>query len=371
MNSSTSIGQDNFLENLIKEYNEGYLPHSQLFIDGNGYGALSLALALSQTILKGAKAESPSAVLDQPDLHCFYPTLTSSKNNASEISGLWKTFCLETPFGSIFDWVQNLDGGNKQGSIRVEHIVALQKQAALKPFTGKSKVFILWGIDLLLAPAANKLLKILEEPPVGTYFILICEQSEMLLPTITSRCQISKLPPISAEALKQAAEKQFSKTPSDALIKNAEGSWRQMHKTLSNLEGQQQLESLWIKGLRLAFKARANKQIVLPLFEWAQELAIQNRENQKQFMLYGLGLIRDALMVNYQAADLHRFNSFTGFDLNKFAPYIHGDNVFDLQALLEEAHYNLGRNANAKILFTHFALELSRLLNRKESSLLE
>ncbi len=371
MKSSTSIDQNHLLENLIQQHNEGYLPHSQLFIDVNGYGALPLALALSGTILGAESKESPSVLLDHPDLHCFYPTLSSSKNNLIEISALWKAFCLETPYGSVFDWMQNIDSGNKQGSIRVEQIVALQKQAALKPFAGKNKVFILWGIDLLLTPAANKLLKILEEPPVGTYFILICEQSEALLPTIISRCQISKLPPISSEALLLEAKKLFSKTPSDTLIKNANGSWRQLHKSLSNLEGGEQLETLWIKGLRLAFRARSNKQIVLPLFKWAQELALQNRESQKQFMLYGLELVRDALMINYQASELHRFNSFTGFDLNKFAPYIHSDNVFDLQTLLEESHYNLGRNANAKILFTHFALELSRLLNRKESGFLE
>ena len=364
-------GQELLINRLKNEFIKGYLPHSQLFVDSSGYGALPLVLSLCQSLIAHGNEAIATAVLEHPDVHFYYPTPSNTKSQKIDLPSLWRSFCYDNPFGSVYDWLRNIDSGNRQGSIRVEHISELQKQASLKPYAANLKIFVLWGVDLLLVPAANKLLKLLEEPPPHTYFLLVSEQTETLLPTLLSRCQQTVLDPLPDKILLKLYEQSFGEKASDVLLKMAQGSWRRLFELQIRKETHQELEVLWVAGLRLAFKARANRKIILPLFEWAQELANLNREAQKQFFLFGLDLIRDALMVNYEAASLHRFHSLTGFDLQKFAPYVHSHNIEELQHLLEKSHYHLGRNANARIVFVQFALELSRHLNRKESALLE
>ncbi len=371
MTATKLVGQKAVFESLSTLIKEGQMPHSQLFIDNNGYGGLPLAMALATILTRGHTGLEKGAVWEHPDVHMFYPTIKTTNSNPIDFNSAWKEFCTEAPYGSINDWLEKIDSENKQGSIRVEAVAEIQKQAYLKPYAGKNKVLLLWGVDLLLSAAANKLLKLLEEPPANTYFLLVCEQTDGLLPTLLSRCQQTLLKQIAEVELIEAAKAKFGEDVASKWVRNAAGSWRQLEKTLLNRDAETELEALWVSGLRLAFKAKGNKKIVLDLFEWSQQLARLKRESQKAFIRYGLDLIRNALMVNYQAEGLHRFNSFTGFDLHKFAPYIHASNILELQHLLEESHRNLGQNANAKILFTTFGLELSRLLNKKESGLSE
>lgn len=371
MNSGELIGQIAVLDALSKQIDMGHLPHSQLFIDSGGFGGLPLAMALAKRLSRGSTSPETAAIWEHPDVHMFYPTISTAKGNPIDFNTAWNKFCLDQAYGSVNDWLDRIDSGNKQGSIRVDAITEIQKQAFLKPYAGKNKVLILWGVDLLLTAAANKLLKLLEEPPANTYFLLVCEQTDGLLPTLLSRCQQTRLNEIADADLIEAAKTKYGLDVSAIWVRNAKGSWRQLERTLINKEAETELEVLWVSGLRLAFKARENKKIVLALFDWSQQLSQLDRESQKTFIRYGLDLIRDALMVNYQAKELQRFNSFTGFDIQKFAPYIHSSNILELQSLLEESYRNLSQNANAKILFTTFGLELSRLLNKKVSNVSE
>ena len=362
------VGQKTILNGLIQQHKKGYFPHCQLFVDDQGYGGLALAVALSHHILLQHQSTARDVAPSHPDLHFLYPTLTNSKIPVEEVSALWVDFYSSTPYGTYSDWLSLLDAGNKQGSIRVEAIHELHRKASLKSYSGKEKLFIIWGADLILEPAANKLLKLLEEPPSNTYFILICEHADSLLPTIRSRCQITKLHPISNDELRQAALSAYPETKDiENMVAMARGSWRRMTRVLDNFEERKSLEALWVQGLRLAFRARGNKKIVLELFDWAKTMAQKERETQKYFMLYGLDLIRNALMIQYRAEEIHHYHSLTGFDISKFANYVHANNIIPLQQLLEDSHYYLSRNANAKILFSHFSLELSRLLNAKAS----
>lgn len=364
------IGKNELTEVLEKQAKDGQVPHSQLFIDAEGYGGLPFALSISEIILGQNAPQKISHIHDHPDLHFVFPTLMIGKNASWERE--WRAFCTERPYNSVYDWLETLGAGNKQGSIRVETVLDVQQKASLKAFSGKNKVFIIWGANLILEKAANKLLKLLEEPPSNTYFLLVAEHTDKMLPTILSRCQITKFQPIAADTLLFQAKKEYPlENRLEEFVNAANGSWRRLTYTIERFEEIQKMEQLWVDGLRLAFRARGNKKIVLSLFEWAQGIAQQPRESQKYFLLYGLDLIRDALMIQYNAEAVQQFVSFTGFSLEKFAAYVHSENIIELKQLFEDSYFELGRNANPKILFSCFSLSLSRLLNRHESTLAE
>lgn len=370
MNRRYHIGHNELIEVLEEQANMNQLPHSQLFIDMEGYGGLPFALSLSEIILSQNTPQNLSHIHDHPDLHFVFPTLTTTKNISWDKE--WRAFCVNRPYDSAYDWLETLEAGNKQGSIRVEAVLDIHQKASLKAFSGRNKVIIIWGANLILEKAANKLLKLLEEPPANTYFLLIAEHTDNMLPTILSRCQITKFKPINANALlSQGKQKYPSEDKLNEFVKAANGSWRRLTHTIVRFDEIQEVEQLWVDGFRLAFRARGNKKIVLSLFEWAQDIAQRPRESQKHFLLFGLDLIRNALMVQYRANAAHRFVSYTGFNLEKFANYIHSENIVELRQLFEDSYYELGRNANPKILFSCFSLSLSRLLNKRESTFTE
>ena len=372
MNTFPVVGQKGLYQALKKQYLEGYLPHCQLFVDKDGYGGLPLALVLSQLILDGDGNSNTTGIHDHPDLHFVYPTPNTGKEKSTSFESLWRSFYLERPYGSTYDWLELLDAGNKQGAVRVEAVLHIQKQAALKAFAGQNKVFIFWGAELILEQAANKLLKLLEEPPEKSFFLLIAEHTDSILPTVLSRCQLSHIPPIAKSDLLEFAIKKFPLEEKIAeKIDSVGGSWRRLLATIENADEIRSLEKIWVDGLRLAFRARGNKKIILSLFDWAQAISQLHRESQKHFLVFGLDLFRNAMVLHYGAHSANRFTSFTGFDLNKFAAFVHAENVIAIQRLLEESYFQLSRNANPKILFTTFSLSLSRLLNKKELPLSE
>ena len=372
MENRYHIGHAKLTNVLEKQVKSGQLPHSQLFVDSGGYGGFPLALSLSEFILNPNAPQSQTHIQDHPDLHCVYPTLTIGKGKSNSWDEAWREFCADSPYAAVHDWLARLESGNKQGSIRVDAIMEMHRKASLKAFSGKNKVFIIWGADFILESAANKLLKLLEEPPKNTYFILIAAYTDNILATILSRCQITKLPPLNDHEMLSQAQKDYpSQKQLIDIIGASNGSWRRLVHTVENMEEIRELEQLWVEGLRLAFRARGNKKIVLSLFEWGQTISQKSRESQKYFLLFGLDIIRSALMVQYKAKSIQRFVSFTGFNLDKFAVYVHSENILELKKLFEESYYELVRNANPKILFSCFSLKLSRLLNKKESTFLE
>lgn len=370
MRQQALIGQRRLFNTLTGLVKKGQLPHSQLFIDSEGFGGLALALALSEVILNGDASPHGAPFLDHPDLHFLFPSLSFGKDKNPAWEKSWRDLCSTMPYASVYDWIASLEPGNKQGSIRVDAVLEMQRKAALKPYSGRNKVFIIWGAELILEQASNKLLKLLEEPPTHTYFMIIAEHTDQILPTLLSRCQTTKMAPIAYEDLWDSAREKYpEETRLEEMVRAACGSWRRLVNIVEHFDEIEALEKLWVAGLRMAFSARGNKKIVLSLFDWSQNIAHKPRESQKYFLLFGLELIRSALMIQYHADGVQRLHSFTGFRIDKFAAYVHSENILDLRQLIEESYYELSRNANAKILFTRLALELSRLLNRPVSAL--
>ena len=372
MQFTHSLGQKGVKYALKNTFEKGQVPHAQCFIDQGGRGGLALGLECALSLLWDEIPDSREKALQHPDLHCIYPVSTSAnvkkKPLCKDYREDWIAFVQENLYNPLSDWLLQIGSENKQGNISVEETEALFKALSLKAFLGKNKVCVLWGVERLNIQAANKLLKLIEEPPANTYFILIATNAEDLISTIRSRCQMLPLPPIQPAVVETALINEGA-TADEAknFAIEAQGNWAVAKKLLSSSDQIKKIEALLIECLRCSFKAKGNKPIAIELMQWANRMGQMGRPLQKQFLHFGLSFIRQALLLSYQSSEIVTYQPKNVFSLEKFAPFVHSKNTAALITLFEEAIYAVERNANGKILFSDFCLELSRLLNMKEN----
>lgn len=366
-----TIGQKRIKALISKSYESLQVPHSQCFVDQGGRGGLALALDCAFHLLWDEIPASREKALQHPDLHCVYPVTTSAnvknKPTCGDYLTEWRQFIYESAYGNLSDWLALIGSENKQGNIGVEEANDLYKHLSLKAFGGKNKVCILWGVDRLNKDASNKLLKLIEEPPKHTYFIFVVEHLDNLISTIRSRCQSVSLPPleeidIQEELIRLGADEESATLSAGA----AEGNLQIAKMQLLQKEELKEIEADLIDCLRMSFRAAGNPAIGIELMQWANTMGQMGRPKQKVFLRFGLNFIRQAVLISYQTKALVRFQSLTQFDLDRFAPYIHSQNISAITQLFEKALYAIDRNGNGKIIFSDFCLQLTRLLNTKE-----
>ena len=362
-----TIGQERVKKHLSYLIESSQVPHAQIFKSVSGFGNLSIAIEFSLELLKKCNLSSNLKTLGEscqnPDLHFIYPVVkrgTEKTVFSSDYSAEWFDFLTFSAYSNYVDWFDYINVGNKQGIIAVSEIEKLHRSLYLKAFGGGNKVCVLWGLEKMNAAAANAFLKLLEEPPKNTYFILLCENTEKVLPTVLSRCQEIIIGPIEENALvNQINDNDLKKFQ---ILKQAEGNFRSLKILLSDTH-EKKYEILLIHGLRSAFRAKRNKSVLSELISWSNEIALMGREKQKAFLSFGIQFFRDAFLINYSLSDLVHFQSETGFDIDRVAPFVHSLNVLGLISLFEKQIYYIQRNANSKMLFTEMALQLTRLIN--------
>jgi DNA polymerase-3 subunit delta' len=223
--------------------------------------------------------------------------------------------------------------------------------------------------EKLNASAANKLLKLIEEPPKNTLFLLIAENEEQIIKTILSRCQILHFKALSENQIQEALVRNNDLDENFAanIAHQANGNWNKALHLLLNDDNEQIFEKWFITWVRAAFKAKGNATVIQDLITWSEEIAKTGRETQKRFLNYCSQFFRQALLLNYQAGSLVFFQSKTeNFDIKKFAPFVHGANIEDINAALEDAMYHIERNGNAKIILLDLSMQLTRYLHQKE-----
>ncbi|WP_412559595.1 ATP-binding protein [Winogradskyella sp. MIT101101] len=383
---SEVLGQAHIKNHLTTSVDKGRIAHAQLFVGPEGSGTLPMALAYAQYILcsntNGENTGGNDACnlkfknFSHPDLHFAFPVTTSDKVKSKPVSSFyleeWRQLLEQQPYGNLFDWYKLLGVDNKQGQIGVDEALEIVKSLSLKSYEGRYKVMIIWMAEKMNIPAANKLLKLIEEPPEKTIFILIAEDEEQIINTILSRCQVLHFPPLAEEAITEALVKNYhiENAVATKIAHQSNGNYNKACDLIYQDSEDIQFEKWFILWVRSAFKARGNKSAIHDLISWSEEIAKTGRETQKKFLSFCLNYFRQALLLNYKADELVYLEPKSeDFKLEKFAPFVHDANILEISDELQDAIYHIERNGNSKIILTDLSIKLTRLLHKKSQAM--
>jgi DNA polymerase-3 subunit delta' len=382
MQFSEILGQDYIKNHLTRSADLGRIPHAQLFVGPEGSGTLPMAIAYAQYILCGNQNGENSGSnescnlkfqkISHPDLHFVYPTVSTEevKKNPKSLDfiGDWRQFVAQNPYGGLFDWYSVLGVQNKQGEIRVDDAQEVLKALALKSYEGGYKIMIVWIADKMNISASNKLLKLLEEPPEKTVFILISENEEDIIQTIRSRCQVLHFNGLSEHVITEAlvSREQIEPKLATKIAHQAQGNYNKALHLLKDDSEEFPFEQWFVVWVRAAFKAKGNAAVIADLIHWSEQIAALGRETQKKFLQYCIDIFRQALMHNYETPSLVYFEpAVENFTIAKFAPFVNGNNIHEIFQELSDAIYHIERNGNAKIILTDLSIKLTRLIHKK------
>ncbi|HEY4877471.1 MAG TPA: hypothetical protein VIH86_17970 [Puia sp.] len=391
------IGQNNIKHHLVEMVQQNRLSHALLFLGNEGSGALSLAIAFAQYVVcektlpqknneqslfgdetqtTNSKLQTPADAcgvcnacikaqkLIHPDIHFSYPVIpkkSGDKPVSTDYINEWREFILQYPYGNVYDWLQFIGAENKQGNITAQECSDIIHILSLKSFESKYKILIMWMPEYL-GNEGNKLLKLIEEPPPHTLFILVAENESLILPTIISRTQLVKIPALETNDVEEAltTRAKVSEIQARQIASISEGNYREALQLLQHAE--QDWQELLRDWLNAILKTGPVAQV-----KWIEETNKLGREKQKQFLRYFNHLLEQAIRTKVigDAADLHippKENDFL-VRLNKLA------DISQQQAIIEEldkATYYIERNANAKMLFHALTIKLYHIIANKE-----
>jgi DNA polymerase-3 subunit delta' len=382
MQFSEILGQVHIKNHLTRSADLGRIPHAQLFVGPEGSGTLPMAIAYAQYILcNNQNGENSGAnescnlkfqKISHPDLHFVYPTVSTEevKKSPKSIDFIvdWRQFIAQNPYGGLFDWYSVLGVQNKQGEIRVDDAQEILKSLALKSYEGGYKIMIVWMADKMNTAASNKLLKLLEEPPEKTVFILISENEEDIIQTIRSRCQVLHFNGLSESVISEALVSHQNIEPKLAtkIAHQAQGNYNKALHLLNDDIDEFPFEQWFVVWVRAAFKAKGNAAVIADLIQWSEQIAALGRETQKKFLQYCIDIFRQAVLHNYETPSLVYFEpAVENFTIAKFAPFVNGNNIHEIFQELSDAIYHIERNGNAKIILTDLSIKLTRLIHKK------
>lgn len=371
------IGQHTVKERLIRSVQENRISHAQLFCGPEGSGNLALALAYAQYINCIHRREDDNCGectsckkmnrLIHPDLHFSYPTAATKKiekPRSVDFISEWRDAVMENPYLNLNEWYEYIGIENKQGYMSVEESSDIIQKLSLKTFESDYKILIIWMPEKMRTDASNKLLKILEEPPDKTLFILVAESAENLLSTVLSRTLLVKINKISDEEIKTALIEKFNPEEKQlaALIRLADGNFN-LARQLANAEEQNmQYENKFITWMR---HCTDPKKYLPLLLEWIDEMVKWKREKQKSFLVFSLDTARECLVMNYGDKKMTRFDGQFFPELKKFSPFINLSNADSFFNEINKAYLHIERNANPRILFLDLSFKIHALLQMK------
>lgn len=369
------VGHEQTKQQLRQAVLEGRIPHAQLFFGASGVGKLPLALAYAQYVqCEHRTAEDSCGVcptclqyrnLQHPDLHFAYPIVkTDAGDVCDDFADKWREQLLDSPYFDLDDWYRRLGVENKQGMIYEKESGEILRKLNLKAFGDGYKVMLIWLPEKMNVTCANKLLKLLEEPPEKTLFLLISEQPDQLLSTIISRVQQIRVPRLSEEEIMLGAgvSADMAHIANGSLL----AALRLQQEDTQNKRFLDQFINLMRDAFTIGQISDPKKKFdsLLRLREWSQTMSGLGREEQKAFLQYTQRQVRENYIYNfaqsamsYQTADERAFST-------RFAPYIHGGNVEKIMLELDRAEQQIGQNGNAKMIFFDLALQMIVLIKK-------
>ena len=381
---SEILGQEHLKNHLTQNVDKGRIPHAQLFVGPEGSGTLPMAIAYAQYILcsnvDSENTDGNNACnlkfnnLTHPDLHFAFPVTTTDKFKSKPVSNFfleeWRQLVSQQPYCNLFDWYKQIGVENKQGQIGVDEAQEIVKSLSLKSYEGGYKVMLIWMAEKMNIACANKLLKLIEEPPNKTVFILITEDEEQIISTIRSRCQMLQFFPLAEVHIINALIKNYDLEVSIAtkIAHQSNGNYNKACDLVYQDSEDLQFEEWFIFWIRSAFKAKGNKSAIHDLISWSEEIAKTGRETQKQFLHFCVDFFRQALLLNYGADQMvYMETKSKNFKLENFAPFVNNVNILEINEELQDAIYHIERNGNSKIILTDLSIKLTRLLHKKSA----
>lgn len=367
-------GQEAVKRMLTADAAQGRVAHARLLQGQAGRGGLPLALAYAR-YLHCAHPQGGDAcgrcrdclmhdALAHPDLHFAFPVVKrGGKDTVSDdFLPQWRSLIRETAYFGPDTWMQRMEADNRQAQIFVKESDMLMRKLSLKPSRGGYKVAIVWLPERMNTECANKLLKMLEEPPPMTVFVLVSEEPDALPETLLSRTQRIQVPRIDEESLVRTLTAHYGLTEADArgIAHRAEGDRVKAEECIRLNEGREELFESFVALMRMAYQRRA-----ADMKRWSDEMAAAGRERQKQFLAYALAMVRENFVYNFGRTELTHLDDREGTFATRFAPFVNERNVIALTDELNEALRHIGQNVNARMVFFDLALKTTVLLVQK------
>jgi DNA polymerase-3 subunit delta' len=374
MNFSQIPGQKDIISKLIRSVHEGKVSHAQLFAGPEGCGSFALALAYSRFISCENRTGNDSCGVCKscvkydkfihPDLHFVFPVIKGKKGSEPVSDNYieeWRAMVGKSPFFTLNDWLDSLEVGNAQGMIYTAEASEIIKKLNLKSFESDYKIMIIWLPEKMHPAPANKLLKLIEEPPDKTILLLVSEEPDKIIPTILSRCQLVKIPRFSFPEIERYIISVFGITAEKAadFARVANGNICRAAELCRNEETFHENLDKFRKLMRFAWKRE-----VLSLINWSEEIAAAGREGQKNFLAFALRIIRENYMLTLQQ-EKNNLVFLSGEEATfseKFHVFINQDNVHALSEEFNLAHSHIEANGNGRIIFLDLALRVTRLI---------
>lgn len=370
------IGQQAVKQRLMQMESEGRLPHAIMLCGPAGSGKMALALAFASYLLCSSHKGNSEACgtcnscamlrkWQHPDLHFTYPTIKRASMGADhkpvsdDFAAEWNRLLAKGPYFSMDSWLNEIEAENQQAIITAGESDNLSHKLSMKSSQGGYKVSLIWLPERMNGECANKLLKLIEEPPTHTLFIMVCEEPDKLLETIRSRVQRIDVRKIDTADIEQAlvTRRGIDGDTAHRLARIANGNWLKAVEQLDADNENEMFLDLFQSLMRLAYQRK-----IKDLKRWSETMAAFGREKQKRFLSYLLRLIRENFMYNFAQPQLTYMTEREEQFAKNFARFINEDNILQIYDLTNKAIRNIGQNANGKIVFFDLALQMIVLL---------
>ena len=364
------IGLHEVKQHLLGSVKQGMVPHARLLYGPEGVGKLPLAIAYARYLNCENRGEAdacgnyPSChkfdKYSHPDLHFVFPVIKSK--TADEYLPQWREFLQTQPYFNLNQWLAYIHAENAQGIIYAKESDEITKKMNFKQYEGLYKIMIVWLPEKMHDACANKLLKLVEEPPENTVFLLVSEDSEHLLPTITSRCQPLAIRAIEQEEMVSAIVQKYGleKKTALSLARIANGSFLQALNLIQSTDDNHYFFTLFKEMMRAAVSRN-----MASIKKTASELAAIGREMQKSFLLYALRLFREYFISNFNQPDMVYLREEEEAFGVRFAPYINEKNIESFNDEFSQAFRQIEQNGNAKFVFLDLCLKTTIMLLKK------